>query len=314
MIRVKYAKCTMLDGSNREVVQKVSDGSIITRFDKTPVPKEPTDVVCPHFLELKWANGCPYNCAWCYLQGTFRFTGKQPRIKDYDKILKHVKTFLNNGSQPEILNTGELADSLLSEGTDDPFSKFIIPTFEKQSKHKILFVTKSTNVKNLLKIDKHDTVIMSFSMNALSVAARWEKAPDVEDRIKAAKKVADAGYEVRIRIDPMVPVFEWEGHYVDLVDRIFRSFMPERITFGSLRGLQSTINNSSDRSWVRFLSERSNWGKKIDADTRYAMYKRIIDHLEESYGYRNVALCKETVDMWNRLGMDYRKIRCNCVW
>ena len=314
MLRVKYAKCTMLDGSNREVVQKVSDGSIITRFDKTPVPEEPTDVVCPHFMELKWANGCPYNCAWCYLQGTFRFTGKQPRIKDYDKILQHVKTFLGNGSQPEILNTGELADSLLSEGTDDPFSKFIIPTFEKQNKHKILFLTKSTDVKNLLKIDKHDTVIMSFSMNALPVAARWEKAPDVEDRIKAAKKVADAGYEVRIRIDPMVPVFEWEEHYVDLVDRIFRSFMPERITFGSLRGLQSTINNSSDRSWVRFLSERSNWGKKIDADTRYAMYKRIIDHLEESYGYHNVALCKETVDMWNRLGMDYRKIRCNCVW
>lgn len=314
MLRVKYAKCTMLDGSNREVVQKVSDGSIITRFDKTPVPEEPTDVVCPHFMELKWANGCPYNCAWCYLQGTFRFTGKQPRIKDYDKILQHVKTFLDNGSQPEILNTGELADSLLSEGTDDPFSKFIIPTFEKQSKHKILFLTKSTDVKNLLKIDKHDTVIMSFSMNALPVAARWEKAPNIEDRIKAAKKVADAGYEVRIRIDPMVPVFEWEEHYVDLVDRIFRSFMPERITFGSLRGLQSTINNSSDRSWVRFLSERSNWGKKIDADTRYAMYKRIIDHLEESYGYHNVALCKETVDMWNQLGMDYRKIRCNCVW
>lgn len=314
MLRVKYAKCTMLDGSNREVVQKVSDGSIITRFDKTPVPEEPTDVVCPHFMELKWANGCPYNCAWCYLQGTFRFTGKQPRIKDYDKILQHVKTFLDNGSQPEILNTGELADSLLSEGTDDPFSKFIIPTFEKQSKHKILFLTKSTDVKNLLKIDKHDTVIMSFSMNALPVAARWEKAPNIEDRIKAAKKVADAGYEVRIRIDPMVPVFEWEEHYVDLVDRIFRSFMPERITFGSLRGLQSTINNSSDRSWVRFLSERSNWGKKIDADTRYAMYKRIIDHLEESYDYHNVALCKETVDMWNRLGMDYRKIRCNCVW
>jgi len=314
MLRVKYVKFTMLDGSNREVVQKVSDGSIITRFDKTPVPEEPTDVVCPHFMELKWANGCPYNCAWCYLQGTFRFTGKQPRIKDYDKILQHVKTFLGNGSQPEILNTGELADSLLSEGTDDPFSKFIIPTFEKQNKHKILFLTKSTDVKNLLKIDKHDTVIMSFSMNALPVAARWEKAPNVDDRIKAAKKVADAGYEVRIRIDPMVPVFEWEEHYVDLVDRIFGSFMPERITFGSLRGLQSTINNSSDRSWVEFLSERSNWGKKIDTDTRYAMYKRIIDHLGESYGYHNVALCKETMDMWNRLGMDYRKIRCNCVW
>ena len=27
-----------------------------------------------------------------------------------------------------------------------------------------------------------------------------------------------------------------------------------------------------------------------------------------------VALCKETEAMWNALGMDKRKIRCNCIW
>ncbi|MEA3324668.1 MAG: hypothetical protein U9Q37_05950 [Euryarchaeota archaeon] len=105
----------MLDGTDRELIRKVADGSIITHFDKTPVPEEPTDVVCPHFPELKWENGCHYNRAWCYLQGTFGFTGKQPKIKDCDKIAKHVETFLSNGSQPDIFNTGELADSLLPE-------------------------------------------------------------------------------------------------------------------------------------------------------------------------------------------------------
>ena len=24
--------------------------------------------------------------------------------------------------------------------------------------------------------------------------------------------------------------------------------------------------------------------------------------------------CKETLAMWAKLGMDYRKIKCNCVW
>jgi len=37
------------------LVKQVADGSIIKRFDKTPYPVKPTDVVCPHFLELKWA-------------------------------------------------------------------------------------------------------------------------------------------------------------------------------------------------------------------------------------------------------------------
>ena len=35
---------------------------------------------------------------------------------------------------------------------------------------------------------------------------------------------------------------------------------------------------------------------------------------KDGYDYQKVALCKETVDMWNRLGMDYKKIKCNCVW
>ena len=63
----------LLDGSRQNLVKRVGDGSIITRFERTPLPARPTDVVCPHFLELKWATGCPFDCAWCYLKGTLRF-------------------------------------------------------------------------------------------------------------------------------------------------------------------------------------------------------------------------------------------------
>lgn len=312
-MQIKKQVYQMLDGSKRGLVQRVGDGSIICRFEKTPLPEKKTDVICPHFLELKWANGCAYDCAWCFLQGTFRFTGKQPRQKDRFKVKEHVSTFLNNGSLPEVLNTGELSDSLLSENSHDPFSKFIIPLFEAQKKHKVLFLTKSTNVENLLKIDEHKNVIVSFSMNAPAVSKKWEKAPGVEDRIEAARKVSDGGYETRIRIDPMVPVFEWNKHYTELVDMIFEQFTPERITLGSLRGLQSTINNSKDKTWVTFLSEKSNWGKKIDSGLRYEMYSTLIDYLKNKYGYTKVALCKETVEMWERIGLDYKKIRCNCL-
>jgi spore photoproduct lyase len=313
-MQIKKQVYQMLDGSKRGLVQRVGDGSIICRFEKTPLPEKKTDVICPHFLELKWANGCAYDCAWCFLQGTFRFTGKQPRQKDRFKVKEHVSTFLNNGSLPEVLNTGELSDSLLSENSHDPFSKFIIPLFEAQKKHKVLFLTKSTNVENLLKIDEHRNVIVSFSMNAPAVSKKWEKAPRVEDRIEAARKVSDGGYETRIRIDPMVPVFEWDKHYTELVDMIFEQFTPERITLGSLRGLQSTINNSKDKTWVTFLSEKSNWGKKIDSELRYEMYSKLIDYLKNKYGYTKVALCKESVEMWERIGLDYKKIRCNCIF
>jgi len=298
-------------------VNRVGDGSIIRRFDKTPPSVKATSVVCPHFLELKWAYGCYFDCAWCYLKGTFRFRpeGTKPVFKDYKKIELHTKRFLEEVATPEILNTGEIADSLMGEGLNKPFSEFIISMFEEQKKHKVLFVTKSDNIKHLLEINPHNQAIISFSLNADGVAKRWERgAPSVGRRIEAGRKLSQAGYEVRIRIDPMVPVLDWERHYTSLVEQIFDSFVPSRITLGSLRGLQSTINGSKDRSWLQYLKENSNWGKKVDFKTRYEIYAALINQLKENYNYSDIALCKETVAMWGRLGMDYKKIKCNCVW
>jgi len=266
---------------------------------------------------LKWAYGCPFDCAWCYLKGTFRFhpTKTKPVFKDYQKIESHTRRFLDEVEIPEILNTGEIDDSLMGEGLSKPFSKFIIPMFEEQSKHKVLFVTKSDNIKHLLEINPHNQTIISFSLNTDEVAKRWENgAPSVDRRIEAGRKLSQAGYEVRIRIDPMVPVPDWEKQYVKLVEQVFASFIPSRITLGSLRGLQTTINRSTDKSWLEYLKENSNWGKKIDFRTRYEMYATLIAVLKNNCNYSDVALCKETVAMWGSLDMDYKKIKCNCIW
>lgn len=298
---------------------KVEDGTIIVQFEKTPPPVEKTDVVCPHFMELKWATGCPYDCAWCYLQGTFRHFkyGTRPYFKDRSMIHDHVRFFLQT-YPPRILNSGELCDSLMRDPkSKTTFPEFIIPIFENQNPagHKILFLTKSDRVDDLLGIEKHDHAIMSFTLNALPVSERWEKgAPPTPRRIEAAKKVFDAGYETRIRIDPMVPIEGWKEHYLSLVDRVMNVFLPERITLGSLRGLQSTINEATDKSWVEYLSERSGWGLKIPLGQRFEMYKVVIDHLKEKYDYVDVGLCKETLEMWQTLDMNWRECKCNCVW
>jgi len=317
VLRITTEKYDLVDGTNRRLVQRIGDGSIITRFEKTPPPAQPTDVVCPHFLELKWATGCEFNCAWCYLKGTLRFAPQKtkPYVKPYSKIEQHVRTFLENvDGFSEVLNTGELADSLMWERNGNPFSRFIISIFREQDRHRVLFLTKSNNIGHLLDIDHRGTAIISFSLNADVVAQRFEKgAPPVADRIEAASKLNQAGYEIRIRIDPMVPVPDWQQHYMDLIDEVFSKFVPERITLGSLRGLQSTINQATDKSWVTYLSEKSGWGKKINFDTRFQMYNTMIQYLKDNYGYTNVGLCKETVNIWDKLGMNYKEIKCNCI-
>lgn len=295
----------------------LSDGSIITLFDKTPIPRSKNDVICPHFVELKWANGCKFNCAWCYLNGTFRFRpmGKKPHLKDIDKIKSHLRNYFMMVKNPTILNSGELSDSLVFEGNGSALSKDIIPLFKDQSTHKLLILTKSANINGILRSNSQAQVIVSFSLNSFEVAKRWEiKAPSPKQRIRAAKKLFDAGYEVRIRIDPIISVENWKNEYKKLINHLFDNITPERITLGSLRGLQSTINNSSDKSWVEYLDEISNWGKKISFGKRYEIYNFIIDYLEKKYDFKQIGLCKETVNMWDELGMDFREIRCNCIF
>ncbi len=318
-------ECETLARGKQLSIERVSDGSIIKRFDLTPFPQDPQDIVCPHFLELKWATGCHYHCAWCYLQGTCRMLPYRTRLheKDRGKIRRHVETLLShNGSQAksangdgrELLNSGELADSLAAEQAAEPFSRFIIPLFQSQEHFKLLMLSKSDYVDNLLTIEGQESTIVSFSVNPPSVSKRWEKgAPSPERRLAAAARLAAAGYEVRLRIDPIVPVAKWKQRYDGLLQRIFRLFRPESITLGSLRGLQSTINNCRDKSWTEFLSEKSPWGKRVESDLRLEAFAYIIEQLEREWGYSRVALCKEPIAMWKGLGLDYKKIRCNCI-
>ena len=309
----------MLDQSRKTLIKQIGNGSIIKRFDMTPPPKDSGDIVCPHFLELKWATGCPFDCAWCYLKGSLRHypRGKQFTVKPYSKVRSHLmQLFRTLSNEKEVLNAGEVADSLAGEHLQPPFSNFILPLFEKQDKYKLLLLTKSSNINNLLEINSHNQAIISFSLNAEPVARKWEKAPTIASRIDAAKKVFDGGYETRIRIDPIVPYpeGEWQEYYKALIDLIFRQFFPERITLGSLRGLQSTINMAKDKSWVEFLKEPSKWGRRIPFEQRRETFKVILDYLNTNYDYINIAICKEPVMMWESLGMDWTKCRCNCVW
>ena len=318
MISVKWKKYELLDGSFRTMVQQVNQGKIITRFDKTPVPRGPKDVVCPHFLEFKWGYGCPHDCAWCYLQGCLGWlpTKTSPVVKDLDVVKKHLKSFISvRHTQPEMLNSGEIADSLMSENSERPLSREIMPIV-KGTPHKILYLSKMKDIHHFLDNAEQwkENAVMSFSINAYDVAERWERlAPHPKERIDAAMELSKAGYQVRLRIDPIVAVDDWENSYKGVIDDIFRKFRPERITLGTLRGLTRVIARSRDRSWVKYLDEKTNFGKRISLPVRVKIYRTVMGYLKKKYDFDQVAICKDTVEVHDMVGSDRRNLRCNCV-
>jgi len=312
------------------VKSDIHNGSVVRLFDKTPTPRRNTDVVCPHFIECAWAYGCVGNCAWCFLKGTFRFVSfKQPdgrvppHFKDRKIVEREIRRFLKNAKQPYVLDTGELSDSLMGERLKEPFSEFIMDMVAG-TQHKVLFLSKLTWVENFLKHEWQKNAILAWSLNAPSVSKRWElDLPTFKQRVVAAKKVADAGYTVRVRFDPMVPVPNWSKKYIEAIDETCKVITPERVTLGTLRGLPSTLGacaRAQDplffKSWTQYLTESSNWGKKTEFELRFKMLSVAIGALKVN-GISKIAVCKDTREMWRCLqsefGMDYHEMTCNCL-
>jgi DNA repair photolyase len=243
------------------------------------------------------------------------FGKKNFREYPIDQISKHVKKALSHIRTPSIFNSGELSDSIPSH----PNVRLLMDLFETQNRHRLLLLTKSTNVSSLVlgaQSGRRQQSIYSCTVNAYSVAKRWElEAPNPYDRIKALKKVINAGMEGRCRIDPVVPIAGWHQKYDDIVDRIIDA-SPKRVTIGTTRGLTRTLNFGRklgyDMSWAEYLSVSTRWGKKICDETRREIYGRLIDRLR-SGGIVEIGICKETVEMAKEFDMD-RDMKCNCAW
>ena len=297
-------------------VRTKSGRRIIHQFDKTP-----PNIACGPFWELRWAFGCPLGCAYCYLRGTMR--GKmQPRyvnIKHVLVALGHVFTDDRfNDGKSAIFNSGELADSWMN-----PQNMIqIVDKFEEQNKHKILTLTKFGVENNMLKMltrNFHKQTITGFSINATKVAQLYEtNAPSPTSRIEAASQLASLGYDVRVRIDPIFPIDSWQNHYEDLVFSIFAKFEPNRIILGTPRGLRKTIifakKAGVDFSWVKYLERKeTGWGWKLPFQNRYEIYQFFYDKLLAlGYSRDKISMCKENLEMWKAMGLEYTPLTCNC--
>jgi spore photoproduct lyase len=282
---------------------------IIVPFDKTP-----PDIGCGMFWELRWAYGCPFDCSYCYLRGTMR--GRmRPQFVRTELVLQALDEAFVNIKVPVIFNSGELSDSLMSPQLMKP----IVDKFEEQKKHKIYLLSKCgfQNIGFLIEKPRKQ-VICAWSINAPEIAKRWEKAAALpEDRIEAAALVKEANYDTRIRIDPIFPIENWQSHYGNLLTKILEKLTPERIILGTPRGLWKTIKYAKEANanmeWIQFFADDSSWGKKLAFETRKEIYEFFYDRLEsEGYPKFKISLCKETLQMWDALGLKSTLGLCNC--
>ncbi len=261
-------------------------------FDKTP-----EGVLCPHFYELVLSNGCPYDCAYCYLRLTFR-GNKRPVLftNDWQKIRREIDAV------PEgVFSTGELADSL---AVVPPNLEAALDYFEAEPSRYLLLTTKSCRVDLFLARKPMPNVIISFSVNSPGAAARYERlAPPPAARLKAAARLQELGWRVRIRIDPIIWEAGLDGY--QSVCREVAALQPERVTIGTLRQYPGLFRFAPD-------APREGLRKAPDGRMRYEFGVRqsIYGQIAKWLGFQP-ALCKETHALWDALGWTFQG--CNCT-
>jgi spore photoproduct lyase len=285
--------------------------NFVRLFDKTS-----PGIICPHFYILAHANGCPYDCSYCYLQLTFRGKVEPVLFRNLDDLTREIRQFLEL-PEPSVLNAGELSDGLAFDHVTG-LSRSLVPMFAAQSRHKLLFLTKSDNVGRILELEHDARTIVSFSVNAPAVSETYEKAAaPVEKRIIAARKTKAAGYPVRFRVDPIIPVPGWRSMYEELVDRVL-DIEPERITLGTLRYFPNVRSFARklgrDTSVFDFATERSreDGRYRVSLNKRLHVYSTLLERINDRIP---AGLCKETGrcrDVLNaRFGLDENV--CNCT-
>jgi len=277
---------------------------------------------CAKFYKLTAYNNCNFWCEYCYLYLTFRTQPVSTHFVNYEKMYDEIIK-IDRSKIPKslrVLNLGELGDPLAVDYITG-FASQIIPFMPKHApRTQLLFLTKSDCVDDILPLDHGGQSIISFSVNTDAVFQQLEhRTASPDSRLIAAAKVQKVGYEVRLRIDPVIYYSTWEKDYIELIDKIFEYVRPARITIGEYRPSNGLAHHISARfpesALLKVNKSLIREGKKLryPKNLRVKMFGTIIDAIKKHKSDIDISLCKEQPEIWKALGLNMKGLKCNCL-
>jgi len=203
-----------------------------------PTPPD-YSIGCRHNFYFSHILNCPYDCRYCFLQGMFR-SAHQVWFVNYEDFYQAIDDTLAEYPEDEPVGffSGYDGDSLALENLTG-FADSFIPFFENRPRAVLELRTKSVNVKALTNREPLENVVVAFSLSPKLIAETLEHgAPSIEQRLKALKKVAEQGWPIGLRLDPLIAQSRFKEVYQHLIGEIFDNVDPEQVhsvTFGPMR-------------------------------------------------------------------------------
>jgi spore photoproduct lyase len=192
-----------------------------------PVASEET--VCCNLQTIDAVENCGFGCSYCTIQTFYdRSVSFDPELPE--KLLAielDPERFYHIG-------TGQSSDALMwgnQHGLLDGLCDFA-----RQRPNVLLeFKTKAKNVAYFLKNEVPANLFLSWSLNTPTIIDNEEHfTADLEERLGAARQVADAGLKVAFHFHPIVYYEGWEEEYTGVIERVVSGFSSEEVLFVSL--------------------------------------------------------------------------------
>ena len=313
-----------------------------------------TGICCPNYLHFSPTAYCTYACAYCYLAGSCS-TVVAPVAKVFvnlEDVLAAIARKARGLREPTSFYLGKLQDALALDPLTG-FSRLLVPFFAEQPFARLVMLTKSDGVGNLLQAAKktpgvfyddaticshtgYDSnndswslfrghrghTVVSWSVNPEPVCREFEAgAPALARRLAAARRCQEAGYPIRFLIMPMLPVEDRQRHYAELVEAIFASTSPERITLGGICSYGTALRLTaralgSDNAIARRIAREpsADGRRRFPRELRAALYRHVIGEIRRHAPSLPIGLCLEEAELWQTCGLDPAAPACNCVW
>jgi len=273
-------------------------------------PASSTQFACCAYLVLVLASNCPMDCSYCFLQEHLANNPGFQVYANYHDAFDELDRLARAGSGRIFrVGTGELADSLAFDSLTG-ISRDLVSYFSKHQTLMLELKTKTDEIDNLLALDPRGRTMVSWSLAPMRVFATSEhRTSPPQSRIKAARRVLDAGYQVGFHLDPLIAYPDAEQDYLELLENVFDAVSPKAIAFFSIGGLRMTPGLRS-AARQRFPADPMLLGEEVlGEDGRYRtftplrlrLFSKLRERIAKARADLPIYLCMETASVHHRV-------------
>jgi len=180
---------------------------------------------------------CLYDCRYCFLQGMYR-SAHYVHFVNFEDFEEGINEIREHAEEPPCVFSGYDCDSLAMESLTG-FAEHFLPFFADRPDSWLELRTKSLNVKLLQEREAIPNVIPAFTMTPETIAREVEHgAPPSEKRLNRVETLTQQGWNVGLRLDPLIPWPRFADLYREMIEEIFSRVASERIhsvTLGPMR-------------------------------------------------------------------------------